>query len=327
MIVLDANQLRNVLPGKPALRLLQAAAQRSGHTLATTDVVIREVARQRHDELTAAIAQLTKAQKDFNKIAPPAKKLAGGPFDKLTTLFVDEEVERFKDALHQAFRVLETIPEDALEALLREADHAPPCLKGVEGRDASIWLTTLRASRSPDAAPDGKALPTILLSEDGAFCGADDRLAPSLLPDVPEGADVLLRRTVIAVMDTLGFQTQWTDVSAITDSPEFQEAVVAAVALVGGPILLGQLGTEMMTPPRLERSRGQQCQGEGTTLTSVSGEWTFQVIVGKPTSDPAETRPLGYTVRVDGEALVTQDALGSFTDISFSAHVVRTSRR
>lgn len=46
MIVLDSNQLRQVLPGSPALKLFTVAAKRDSHTLATTDVVIPEVIRQ-----------------------------------------------------------------------------------------------------------------------------------------------------------------------------------------------------------------------------------------------------------------------------------------
>ena len=326
VIVFDSNQLRTVLPGKPAFGLLEAAARRAGHTLATTDVVIREVTRQRREDLTTAIAQLTKAQKTFNKIAPPTKRLEGGPFDKLTERFVDDDLEDFKAGLHRTFHVLETTPDDALEALLREADHTAPCLTGVEGRDASIWLTALRALGSLETTGDGQVLPTIFVSKDGTFCGADDQIAPSLLKDVPNGAEVLLRREVIAVMETLGFPTKWKDVSAITDSPEFQEAVIADVARAGGPILLGHLGTETMTPPRLTSPRGQQCHGENATLTSVSGEWEFQVNPGEPSPDPAETQPPGYTVRVTGEALVTQDESGSITDIAFSTHVIRTAR-
>ncbi|MEU0663784.1 PIN domain-containing protein [Streptomyces lavendulocolor] len=324
MIVLDANQLRQVLPGKPALKLLKAAAQRSGHTLATTDIVIREVTRQRREELTTAIAQLTKAQRTFNNVASPDNQLAGGPFDKLTKEFIEAELKRFKSGL-QAFHILETTPEDAREALLREADHTAPCLTGVEGRDASIWLTALRASRSPELTPGEEALPTIFVSEDATFCGADDQIASSLLKDVPDGTEVLLQRTVIAVMGTLGFPIQWNDVSTITDSPEFHEALVAAVAIAGGPILLGHLDTETMTPPRLASPRGQQCHGEDTTLTSVRGEWTFQVLLGESSSDPAGNRKPGYTVQVGGEALVTQDRSGSITDVAFSTHVIRTA--
>lgn len=46
MIALDSNQLRQVLPGSPALKLFTVAAKRDSHTLATTDVVIPEVIRQ-----------------------------------------------------------------------------------------------------------------------------------------------------------------------------------------------------------------------------------------------------------------------------------------
>jgi len=108
MIVLDSNQLRYVLPGKPALKLLEVAAKQAGHTLATTDVVIREVTRQQREVLTDAIARLRTAQRAFNKEARPAKKLTGNPFDKLTAAFIDEEVGSFETALRKRFHVLET---------------------------------------------------------------------------------------------------------------------------------------------------------------------------------------------------------------------------
>lgn len=332
MIVLDSNQLRQVLPGSPALKLFTAAPQQTGHTLATTDVVIREVSRQRRESLASAISGLKKAQSSFNKLVSPGHKATGRPFSAITPSFARQENEAFESAMRETFFVLQTDPEDALEALLREAAHAPPCVNGEGGRDASIWLTAVRASRTAETDAAGSTLPTIFVSQDKGFSQPGDAaaLSPALAADISDPASVLLCPTVVAAMSAIGFPTDWVDATELTASSYFHKALLTAVANAGGPILLLEhMDTKELTPPKLIKGgRAQECCGEGLTMTSVSGEWRFRVITGQVSATLAERHPSaykGYAVRVEGTALIVQNTAGDITEAEFSLTMLSTS--
>jgi predicted nucleic acid-binding protein len=65
VILLDTNQLHRVRLGNPTLTLLSAAAHRRGHTLAITDIVLREAVRQYREEFARARKALEVAQRDL----------------------------------------------------------------------------------------------------------------------------------------------------------------------------------------------------------------------------------------------------------------------
>ena len=55
-----------------------------------------------------------------------------------------ETAQLWREELETRFKILELDPNDAKEALFREANRVPPARKGSGGRDAAIWLTARR---------------------------------------------------------------------------------------------------------------------------------------------------------------------------------------
>jgi hypothetical protein len=114
--------------------------------------------------------------------------------------FPGKQVGAFEQALRQESIVLETTPDDALEALKREAGHRPPCSSsGKGGQDTTVWLTAVRASRTPDSDETGRLLPVILVSDDQAFADSQDRhsISPWLWADRSSAGMLLLAPTVV----------------------------------------------------------------------------------------------------------------------------------
>lgn len=229
MLLFDTNQLRQVFPGSLSLRLLAAASRRTGHHLAITDIVLEEAVRQRRDDLVKRAAILTSSYEEFQKLLPPQLRetsahtaLSGGK------TFPGKHVAAFEQVLREEFTVIETAPEDALEALKREAGHRPPCSSnGKGGRDTTIWLTAARASRAPDSNEAGRLLPVILVSEDQAFADSNDRrsISPDLRADYPNRDMLLLAPTVVDALSLIGYPTEKVDAEEIADGIEFRDAL------------------------------------------------------------------------------------------------------
>ncbi|AKL68117.1 PIN domain-containing protein [Streptomyces sp. Mg1] len=328
MIVLDSNQLRFVLPHSPALRLFSAVAERAGHTLATTDTVIREVVRQRRGELAGALAVFAKARREANRLLPPGKGLSAVNLpDRTRSAKVREAVAEFEGDLRRTFRVLTTAPEDALTALEMEADQRPPCTNGTGARDAAIWLTAARACRSPEVDRSGRPLPVIFVSQDKDFRGPgkDGTLAPELKNDDTEAGRLLLLPTVLAVMDELGYPQQAGDAEEITAREGFQQALLEAVTRFTrfAARHLAQMEDGDVTVQFRGDGKARQCRGDGTTLTSVSGTWGVRVVTEWLPRQP-DGRGGGYRgfpMTVEGTALVVE-AKNEPVEIEFLPHMV-----
>lgn len=316
MIVLDSNQLRFVLPGSPALRLLSAVAERAGHTLATTDTVIREVVRQRREELGSALAAFIKSRREANRLLPPGNRITAVNFpDRFRAEKVQAAVAEFEADLRTTFRVLATAPEDAVTALEWEADQRPPCTNGTGARDAVIWLTTARACRSLESDASGRPLPVIFVSQDSDFRGPGkaSTLAPELANDDTEAGRLLLLPTVLTVMDELGYPQQNEDAEEITAGDSFQQALLEAVTRFAPlpELQLAQMKTK--DAEVLVRFQGdgkaRQCRGDGTRLTSISGTWRVRVVSERlpPLPDGRGGGYRGFPMAVEGTALLVEN--------------------
>ncbi|MFI7125870.1 hypothetical protein ACIBQ1_09255 [Nonomuraea sp. NPDC050153] len=315
MIVLDSNQLRHVLPGSPLYGLLSAVAGRAGHTLATTDVALAEVVRQRKEDLGAALKAWTTAGfearrlmlTDRNRIKTLAlhpKQLHG----RRRGIAHEQSLE-LERRLRAAFLVLDTLPEDALSAILMEAQHLPPCEHGMGARDATIYLTTLRAAVAPQISASGEALPLLFVSEDGDF--SRFKLPVGLGFDALREVKVLHQRTVVATLNTLGFPKSAANSDDVVARPEFQQALVEAV--INSPIMPIRLlrQAEEAVEVRIYRQAGapaESCTGDGVTVTSMTGEWSIrfveQVMPVRPNGMPGGYR--GFGMRAEGTALLVE---------------------
>lgn len=155
----------------------------------------------------------------------------------------DLETEHFEAVLRQAVRVLPTDPEDALEALEREADRRPPCkANGEGGRDTAIYLTALRAARGGDGLASAKAnaadqptsngrpLPVIFVTEDKGFSDPQDRtaFAPVLREEIAD-APLSLCLDIVSALSGIGYPSSWVDAKSITEREDFLALLREAV--------------------------------------------------------------------------------------------------
>ncbi|MGV2917250.1 PIN domain-containing protein [Streptomyces alfalfae] len=339
MIILDTNQLHRALPGNPTLTLLTAAANRCGHTLAITDIVLREMVRQRREGLTQARKALEAAQREVNKYVRPASRIVSTAWsDRPTEL----ETDFFEAELRQAFTVLHTDPEDALEALEREADRRPPCkANGEGGRDTAIYLTALRAARKNDdlesaqAGVVGKAgggtrpLPVIFVTEDKGFSDPKNRtaFAPELREEIAD-APLTLRLDVVSALAEIGYPSQWVDAKSITERDDFRNMLREAVTRE----TLGMLSPApheafpeyvRVRPPRLRRlGKAHQCKGGGLTLSMLTGTWGSGIFThNRPDGLSPATLKGDYRLRITADitALVVQDESGDVIEAEFSS--------
>ncbi|WP_182908065.1 hypothetical protein [Microbispora sp. H13382] len=313
MIVLDSNQLRHVLPGKPLYGLLSAVARRAGHTLATTDVVLAEVVRQRREDLGAALKAWTEAGFEARRLMITDRHQIGGLAVHPQQLhgrrrrITYEQSAELETRLRAAFLVLNTLPEDALLAILMEAQHLPPCEHGRGARDATIYLTTLRAAVAPEISASGEALPLMFVSQDGDFSRFD----------LPEGREldalrevrVLHQRTVVATLNALGFPKSSAKADDVVARPEFQQALIDAItnSPIMPPRLLRQ--AQEAAEVRIRRLAGgpaESCTGDGVTVTSMTGEWSIRFVeqVMPPRLDGRPGGYRGFPMRAEGTALL-----------------------
>ncbi|MER6086866.1 PIN domain-containing protein [Streptomyces bluensis] len=332
MIVLDSNQLRLFLPGSPALRLFSAVAKQAGHTIATTDIAVREVMRQRRRDLSAALKALAEAERELNALVIKSEHRTRAVPRKVglrgKSAFIEPEIRELETAIPQAYQVLETAPEDALEAIQREADHQPPCRDGSGARDAAIWLTAARACQHPDTDGSGRPLPVIFISKDKDFTEPGDprRPAEALRSDVPKGGRVILKSEVLDAMSELGYPRRRADADEVTGRPTFHQALVnvvmAAATYDESPLTVPD-GAEVAIRA-VDSTRAFECQGNGIRLTSISGEWSFRLVTERLPRRPNGLSGgyRGFTAWVEGVALLVEDKEHGALDAEFLPHTV-----
>ncbi|WP_141754131.1 PIN domain-containing protein [Streptomyces subrutilus] len=342
MIILDTNQLRRALPGNPTLTLLTEAARRCGHTLAITDIVLREAVRQHREGLAQARRALESAQRELNKHVRPASRIvstawAGRPSNL--------ETEFFEASLRQAFNVLPTHPEDALEALEREADRRPPCkANGEGGRDTTIYLTALRAARRDNnlesvtakiagRSGEGHPLPVIFVTEDKGFTDPQDRsaFAPELRQEIGD-APLTLRLDIVSALADIGYPSGWVDAKTITERDDFLGMLRGAVTrealslLSPAPHDVFPEWVRVRTPrARRKLGKARQCKGNGLTLSTVTGTWSSSIYArNRPDGLSPSSLKGDYRLRIlaDCTVLVVQDEHGEVLEADVSSIAV-----
>ncbi|MFH8577150.1 PIN domain-containing protein [Streptomyces zaomyceticus] len=319
MIVLDSNQIRLFLPGTPALRQLAAVATKAGHTIATTDMVFREVVRQHHARLLAAAKALSTGQREFNELVTSPEGRARVPFSdsRLRHGFARREIRAFETAFHEAYRVLPTLPEDALKALQWEADHRGPCRNGTGARDAAIWLSAERACETPDLNEAGRRLPVIFVSGDNDFSAPGDpsSLAEDLRSDHTRSGMMKLKKGVVDVLVDLGYPKRRVDAQKITDLPDFRNALFDAAMDEGGLSIsamnMERLGDAEIGIHLRRGAEAYECRGNDMTLTSIQGTWGVRVVIERlprrPDGRAGGQRLLGRPMEIEATALLVEN--------------------
>ncbi|MCA6090918.1 PIN domain-containing protein [Streptomyces sp. SCA3-4] len=323
MIVLDSNQLRLFAPGSPALRLFAAVAVRAGHTVATTDTAIQEVVRQRRDELSSAHSALMRAEREINALttSPGNYVRFAHPTLRNRPLFVAEETARFESELRDAFRVLETTPQDALEALRWEAEHRPPCRNGSGARDAAIWLTAARACQRPDTDKKGRQLPVIFVSKDKDFTqpGDPSRLDEALRSELTDSGMLILKSEVVHAMAELGYPRRNVNAEKITNREDFRQTLIGVIRDGAAPWVPNVIESAEAIISMAPGGRAYECRGDGTRLISISGTWNLQFVTEplppQPNGQPGGHK--GLPMGVQGMALLVEDEQTEATKIDF----------
>ncbi|QLE70272.1 hypothetical protein FGW37_00365 [Streptomyces rectiverticillatus] len=329
MIVLDSNQLRLFAPGSPALRLFSAVAERAGHTIATTDTAVREVVRQRRDELSSAHSALMRAEREINGLttSPGNYVRFAHPTLRNRPVFISQEAARFESELRDTFRILETAPQDALEALRWEAEHRPPCRNGSGARDAAIWLTAARACRTPDTDRKGRPLPVIFVSKDKDFTqpGDPSRLDEALRSQLTDSGMLILKSEVVHAMAEIGYPRRHVNAEKITGREDFRQTLIEVVRDGAGPGRFPNVIESAETIVSMAPGgRAYECRGDGTRLISISGTWSLQFVTEQLPPQP-NGRAGGYKglpMGVQGMALLVEDAQAEATKIDFFPQVM-----
>ncbi|MGI3202493.1 PIN domain-containing protein [Streptomyces phaeochromogenes] len=285
MIVFDSNQMRLFLPGSSALQQFVAVAERAGHTIATTDLVVREVVRQHRARLLSAAKALADSQRDYNELvtSPGGRTKVSFADSRARRFFANREIMAFQSAINEAYRVLPTLAEDTLTAVQWEADHRRPCHDGAGARDAAIWLTAARACETPDLDESRQPLPVIFVSNDNDFSAPGDKssLAEELRSEHTESGRMVLKKGAVDVLAELGYPKRRVDAQAITARADFQKALLdVAMGEDGLPSRhLTQLeAAEIMIHLRKD-GEAYECRGDDLALTSISGTWGVRVVL------------------------------------------------
>ncbi|MEW1551060.1 PIN domain-containing protein [Streptomyces tsukubensis] len=317
MIVLDSNEMRLFLPGSAALQQLTAVAKRARHTIATTDMVLREVVRQHHARVISVAKALADAQREFNDAGTWMEGRAQVPFPdgRSRRFFAYREVRNFEEAIRNAYRVLPTLPEDALTALQWEADHRGPCRNGSGARDASIWLTAARACGTPDLDASGRPLPVIFVSRDNDFCVPGDAtsLAEELRSENTERKMMTLKKGVMEVLADLGFPKRRVDAQTVSSRLDFQNALVDVAVDKGNlsPRHLDRIGEAETVFHLRKGAEAYKCQSDEVTLTSISGIWGIRFVIERlprrPDGRGGGQRLLGAPMTIEATGLIVED--------------------
>jgi hypothetical protein len=176
LIILDTNVLpRHGSLAGPAVALVHAIAQKTGHKVALPAIVVEETVAELDRELG----------KEWGKARTAAEALARFfPGYRIHQPDLAKRVEQWRADLKRSFTILDPPPGAADEALRREARRIAPTRsagdKGIGARDALIWLTVLDAyNREPG---DGA---TYFVTNNAADFGRD-KLLPPLQQEVDE---------------------------------------------------------------------------------------------------------------------------------------------
>ncbi|WP_445043691.1 PIN domain-containing protein [Streptomyces sp. SAS_272] len=318
MIVIDSNQLIQAQPGSPVWLLLKAVGEQTGHSLAISDVSLWEATNKARELIAADSQAASKALQKLNGRLRSYEVRADVPTVAevdISNSRIDAVIRRYEFRLREAFQVLTTPPDAAVEALRREALKLPPCKpNGEGGRDTSIWLTALRAATN-EQADTGTALPLIFVSRDKGFTDPADveRLHPALRDDLPDGLDVVFCRSLPAAFAEVSDPAEPSSLVIDTSSREVSDRIITAVvegALPGVPEAVSaghrEGNSQVFTMGDLLRSASVLFEGfneppiaskkPGQTVVVGTGSWRFLPPAedAEPSTDARLTRGRRY---------------------------------
>ncbi|MFH7595074.1 PIN domain-containing protein [Streptomyces racemochromogenes] len=209
MILLDTNvfprtgRLRNVLMSA----VLKVAAHR-GIRVGISDIVLEESINARGQAVDDATQKLQEALSQASKLM------------QLESLYIPDRrhvMDEWRRELTEAFEVLTTRGEDALEALRREAARELPARLGKGARDSAIWLCTLRC-----AAALGEAVHFVSDNrEDFADPANGGSLHPQLMDECARtGVVVIYHRNLDSLLSSLSSRSNHEPSIDQFDGPE-----------------------------------------------------------------------------------------------------------
>jgi PIN domain len=191
LIILDTNVLpRDGSLAGPAIALVQAIAEKTGHKVSLPAIVVEESVAMFYRELC----------KEWDKANTAARSLARFfPGYRIEEPDLVKRAEQWRADLQRSFAILDAPPGAADEALRREAHRiAPTRSAGPKGsgsgaRDALIWLTILDAygrepangvtffvTSNPVDFGDGELLPALQREVDAVATTASFRYLTSM---------------------------------------------------------------------------------------------------------------------------------------------------
>ncbi|MER6704288.1 PIN domain-containing protein [Streptomyces fumanus] len=301
MIVIDSNQILSMPPGSPSWSLLRVVGERTGHSLAISEVSLWEVLSSARRRLEDDIAAFERA---WNKLAGRLESYAPEnsalPFTLNHIGFgpdagdPEKAVRAYEAQLRQRFRVLRTPESVASEALRREAWREPPCKdNGEGGRDAAIWLTAAAAAEA-DVDPEGRKLPLLLVSNDGGFTDPRNKgqLHPALANDLPEGVCARLCRSLPEVFAEISQPADAADLLPMMNSADIIDALITAILdskFPGKPevheagsadgnrriFTMGEILRATRASFKGFQAAPAKCTSDGETWICASGTWVF----------------------------------------------------
>jgi hypothetical protein len=235
MIVIDSNQLLGMPPGSPSWILLRVVGERTGHSLAISEITLWEVLSNVRRHFAEDVAALNRSRDKLSgRLASYAATSINWPDDDAWLApedEIDEAIRRYEDQLRQRFRILQTPGPVAVEALRREAWRLPPCAEnGRGGRDSAIWLTAAAAA-ADDMGPKNRPMPLLFVSNDGGFVdpGGGNRLRSTLIDDLPNGVAARLCRNITDVFTEIGQPADGAALQPMLSHPTVIQALINTI--------------------------------------------------------------------------------------------------
>jgi hypothetical protein len=195
VIIVDTNILHGASLDGPQIQILRRLATQKGLSLRIPEMVGVEFIYRQNEKFEALVSKARNAVEALDK----ESSLWGFGRD-LEFPTPDTLTLREVSLLKSIFEVIPTTPEDAWEALKREALRVPPARQNgttaCGARDALIWLTVLRCARDQSG-------PVYLISNDQKAFG-EDGLKSMLEEEARESGSVIYCSSIKDLLATLG---------------------------------------------------------------------------------------------------------------------------
>lgn len=217
MIILDTNILprRGPLKNTRISALLKVASYH-GLTVCIPEMVLHESLHARTDAIASAIQSVKDAVTSAEKLIE---------LDPIYLPGIEEATQRWKESLEEAFHVIPTTGNQALEALKREAQRQRPARGGKGARDSVIWLSTIEC---------GKSVAEVHFVSDNHADFGDSSDARQLHPDLSEeclasGVNLSYHRNLESILAKLSSKSLYAPPLASFERPPALAIVTDAV--------------------------------------------------------------------------------------------------